>query len=126
MISTLSVTKPLSAQEEIPSPSVTKVLLFTVFPRAGLPKYRYLQCSRALGSPSIAIYNFPGLAQVGISSLSVTKPLPKYRYLQCSRALGSPSIAIYSVPALAQVGISSLSVTKPISHLSPCFGSTPV
>ena len=30
----------------------------------GLPKYRYLQCSRTLGSPSIAIYSVPALAQV--------------------------------------------------------------
>ena len=28
------------------------------------PKYRYLHCSRTLGSPSIAIYSVPALAQV--------------------------------------------------------------
>ena len=35
----LSFTKPLSAQ-------VAQLSIFTVFPRPGLPKYRYLQCSR--------------------------------------------------------------------------------
>ncbi len=53
----LSVTKSPS----VPAPWAPQVSLFTVFPRPGLPKYRYLQCSRALSFPSIVIYSVPAV-----------------------------------------------------------------
>ena len=53
---------PMAAQVGVPSLSVTKVSLFTVFPHSV--------------SPSIAMYSVPALAQVGVPSLSVTKVSP--------------------------------------------------
>ena len=108
-----------------PAPWDPKVSLFTVIPPlprwwsapSKLPKYRYLQWSRSLGSQSIAIYSDPASAQVVIGALKVTKvslftmiPLlgfPKYRYLQCPRPCPGgdrrpqsyQSIGIYNDPA---------------------------
>ena len=40
-------------------PSDPQVSVFTVFPHPGLPKYRYLQCTRTLSSPRSASYSVP-------------------------------------------------------------------
>ena len=51
------------------------------------PKYRYLQCSRTLGSPNIAIYSVPApwAPQISLFTVFPHPGLPKYHYLQCSR-----------------------------------------
>ena len=89
-------------------------LQVTRFPRPGLGNYRYLRCSRTLGSGTIAIYSVPApwAREPSLFTVFPHPGLGNHRYLQCSRTLGSPSIAVYSVPALAQVGLPSLSITK--------------
>ena len=94
----------------VPAHWAPQVSLVTVFPHTGLPKYRYLQCSRTLGSPSIAIYSVPAHWALQGSLFTV---FPRLRTHQpasgqgmicaleviSSRGMGSESIAIYSVPA---------------------------
>ena len=110
-----------------------------MIPRPGLTKYRYLSpafkspvaaqvgwrslrvtSSRALGSPSIAIYRVPAPWAPASKSPVAHQWLPRWAYAalksSASHALGSPSIAIYSVPAAWARQVSLFTVF-------PCLGS---
>ena len=91
----------LSLFTVFPAPFIAVSSVFTVFPHPRFPKYRYLQCSRSLDSPSIVIYCVPAASapsgEVVPRASEVDFSEPSEAHLSLFTVFPPPFIAVSSV-----------------------------